>query len=383
MLSKNLYFDVRDIFRTPRLAFGLKKIWLFLKANLFGFTIYWLLTNFALLLNGVKIQNSIDKFGLYPSLFIVNDPSILSKIVFALGILIWFLAIIYACAAVSRLTIKQLRGVDSYTVADARKFVEEHRVPIIMSWISILGIILFFLIIALIFSLIGKIPIVGELIFVLLYIVFFLGTIFTLYTLIVFIVSFIYSPVIVATMEEDTMSTVFQSYSLTWSQPWRLIIYNLILLPTLWLSIHFLILVWITAYKSINILFGLNWLMGQKANNIIAWASDLVIPKTIIFHGKYNFVYGFENTILSLKDGVGLSVPEYFVGTVLAIIFFLLIAFIVSYGLSILSVGETIIFTILKKKSDNENLLESKDEDSFILALDEDITKETDVSNQG
>jgi hypothetical protein len=145
---------------------------------------------------------------------------------------------------------------------------------------------------------------------------------------------------------------------------------------------YFLKLVLIAAYKSISIIFGLNWLMGEKVRNIIAWASDLVIPTTALFHNKHNFVFKIQNTILSLKDGIELSITEFIAGTILVIIFFLLVTIIVSYGLSIISVGETIIFTILKKKSDNVNLMEREDKDFLELANDEYISKETEDFTQ-
>ena len=57
-----LYFDVRDIFRSPRLALSGKKIWIFLKANLFGFAIYWILSYIALLLSGTNFYNALNNF---------------------------------------------------------------------------------------------------------------------------------------------------------------------------------------------------------------------------------------------------------------------------------------------------------------------------------
>ena len=60
-------------------------------------------------------------------------------------------------------------------------------------------------------------------------------------------------------------------------------------------------------------------------------------------------------------------------GTIVAIILFILITSIVSYGLSIVSVGETIIFTIFKKKSNDENLL--------LRNEDDDESEEVDVDN--
>ena len=61
----------------------------------------------------------------------------------------------------------------------------------------------------------------------------------------------------------------------------------------------------------------------------------------------------------------GISNTEYIAGTIVAIVLFILLMSIVSYGLSILSVGETIMFTIFKKKSNDENLLYRSNEDDI------------------
>ncbi len=280
------------------------------------------------------------------------------------------MAILYACTGVARLTIQQLKGNDSYSVSDAQKFTKEYRVPVIMSSVSVVIIALFFVAIATIFGLLGKIPLLGEILFALLYVVYFFGAVFTIYTLIVFVVTLIYSPAIVATMEEDTMGTVFQSYSITWSQPWRIIVYNSVLLPVLGIGVYVLKLTLIAAYKFINLIFGTDWLMGEKVQNVVAWASDLVLPN-ITFFSNYQNLFAFaskENPIFpTLQDGVALPISEYFAGTLLAMVFFILLVILLSYGLSIFAVGQTLIFTILKKKSNDENLLERPDKDSIII----------------
>ena len=367
MEPMKLYFDFRDIFRSPRLALSVKKIWLFLKANLFGFAFYWILSYLAILLTGIGFSEAINKFGLYPCLYYTENISIISQILYWIGIAIWIISIFYACTAVSRITFRQLKGDDFYSVADARKFVKYHRYPIILSWISILLIAAFFSLGAVIFALIGKIPYVGELLFALLYLVYFFGSVFTVYTLIVFITSFIYSPAIVATMEEDTMGTVFQSYSISWSQPWRLVLYNLLLLPIVAIGIMVFKWFWFTGYKLINIIFGADWLMGTKLHNVVGWATNLVNPKI----NFCNFLRCTDSvgdavkhqSLLSVPDSLVLSSTEYVAGTIVAIILFILLMSIVSYGLSIFSVGETIMFTIFKKKSNDENLLLMDDED--------------------
>ena len=369
MEPMKLYFDVRDIFHSPRLALSVKKIWLFLRANLFGFAIYWIFSYIAFILAGNNFSDAINKFGLYPCIYCTENVSLTSHIIYWIGIAIWVVSIFFACTAVSRITYKQLKGDDFYSVADSRKFVKAHRYPIILSWVTILLIAAFFGLGAIIFALIGKIPFVGEILFALLYILYFFGSIFTVYTLIVFVTSFIYSPAIVATLEEDTMGTVFQSYSISWSQPWRLVLYNLLLLPIVVIGVTIFKWFWFAGYKLINIIFGADWLMGTKLHYIVGWATDLVNPQ----FGFYNFTCTFtsvgdtvtQQTLLSLQDEAVLSSTEYIAGTIIAIILFILLMSILSYSLSILSVGETIIFTILKKKSNDENLLYRSDEDDI------------------
>ena len=384
MEPMKLYFDVRDIFRSPRLALSGKKIWLFLKANLFGFAIYWIFSYGALLLGGTNFSNAVNTFGLYPCIYCAENAPLISYIIYWIGVAVWILSIFFACTAVSRITYKQLKGDDFYSVADARKFVKNHRYPIILSWVTILLIAVFFGLGAVVFALIGKIPFVGEIIFALFYILYFFGSVFTVYTLIVFITSLIYSPAIVATLEEDTMGTVFQSYSVTWSQPWRLVLYHLILLPIMIIGVTVFKWFWFAGYNLINIIFGADWLMSTKLHNIVGWATDLVNP-------QFNFCITshcgtvIPQTLLSLQDGAALSNTEYIAGTIVAIILFILLMSILSYGLSILSVGETIIFAIFKKKSNDENLLLRSDEDDISDAesdqnIDDDSEKEKEDS---
>lgn len=369
MEPMKLYFDVRDIFRSPRLALSGKKIWLFLKANLFGFAIYWIFSYVAFILGGANFSDAVNKFGLYPCIYCAENISLISYLIYWFGVAIWVISIFFACTAVSRITYKQLKGDDFYSVADARKFVKNHRYPIILSWVTILLIAIFFGVGAIIFALIGKIPFVGEILFALFYILYFFGSVFTVYTLIVFITSLIYSPAIVATLEEDTMGTVFQSYSVTWSQPWRLVLYHLILLPIVVIGITIFKWFWFAGYNLINIIFGADWLMGTKLHNIVGWATDLVNPQLDFCNfmqssASYCDIVN-QQALLSLQDGALLSNAEYIAGTIIAIILFILFMSIVSYGLSILSVGETIIFIIFKKKSNDENLLYHSDEDDI------------------
>ena len=50
---------------------------------------------------------------------------------------------------------------------------------------------------------------------------------------------------------------------------------------------------------------------------------------------------------------------------ILSCFLFIIVLAVASYGLSILSVSETLMYIIFKKKSDDDNLLDHKDEDEL------------------
>ena len=369
MERMKLYFDVRDIFRAPRLGLSGKKIWVFLSANLIGFTIYWILSYISLMSSGMSFTEAWNRFGLYPCLY-GTPANWWSWLIYWIGIIFWFYTIFLACTAVSRITFKQLKGNEFYSAGDSIHFVKKHWRPVILTPISLLLIIIFFVLMAIAFALVGKIPIIGELLFAIPYLFYFFGSVFTIYTAIVLLISLIYTPAIVGTYEDDTMGTVFQSYSITWSQPWRIVAYHFVLLPIMGLGFFIFKWFWFTGFKLINGVFGMNWLMGEKLGKIVSWATDVVTPSAV-----FNFPSNFHLSLGSLQLNVqpwefallydsNLSATEYLAGGILVFFFFILILSVFSYALSLLSVGETIMFVLFRNKSDAENLLERLNEDN-------------------
>ena len=139
----NLYFDFRDIFKAPRLALSGKKIWIFIVGNLAGYTLYWIFTYLSLAMSGISLSDAVGKYGLYPCLF-GNDASTLAWIIYVIGIEAWVIAIFMSCTAVSRVTLKQLKGNDFFSANDAWQYVYKHWHPVVFAPISVALIILFF-----------------------------------------------------------------------------------------------------------------------------------------------------------------------------------------------------------------------------------------------
>ena len=372
-----LYFDIRDIFRAPRLALSGKKIMIMLKGILIGYAAYWIFTTISFILCGYTLGDMWADYGLYPCLFTVGVTGgyipWYACAVYDIGIFLLIVSISLSCTQVSRVTYKQLKGDEFFSSTDACSYVKKHWQAVIMAPVSIALIITFFLFFSGIFALFGKIPYVGEFLFSIPYLFYFLGALFTIYTGIVFLISLIYSPAIVGVGEEDTMGTVFQSYSITWSQPWRVILYHISLLPVLVIGVHVFKWFMTTSFSLINAVFGCDWFMGDKLNRIVSNAYENIYPEFInqiclSFNAICTTACNSCCSCLSFipfNNGSDLSGTEVISSIILSCFLFIIVLAVVSYGLSILSVSETLMYIIFKKKSDDDNLLDHKDEDEL------------------
>ena len=195
--------------------------------------------------------------------------------------------------------------------------------------------------------------------------IYFIGSIFTIFTAIVLITAIVYNGSIIGTLEEDTMGTVFNSYSITWSQPWRMISYHLILIPLSYLATQIFTWSIYGSFKLINLVFGHEFLMGNKLTKIVGTATNYVWPKDIgiYLHGdNYSFFY---NLLIPKSQHYSLNGVECLAAIIVGFFLFIITLSIISYYFSIISVGETLMFSIYKQKSDGYNILKRKDEEEL------------------
>ena len=385
MSKYNLHFNYKDIFLAPRLALSPKKIWVFIIGNLSGYVIYWILSYLSLTISGIEINEAITEYGLFPCLY-GNSAPLVSWLIYYTGICIWLFFVLISCTAVSRITIKQLQGDNFYSVDDALDYVMKKWRSIVFTPISVIFIIITFVIIACVFALIGNIPIVGKLLFPLLYIFYFFGSIFTVFSLFVLIISLLFGPAIIGSYEEDTIGTVFHSYQITFNQPWRIITYQSILLTLAIIFINIFSWFYSVSFNLINQIFG--YFMGIKLENIMGYAVSIVDTSWISnnfstlkisieqeLFGTLTMATDMVEFILSLlvkfSSLILLALPNFSIesysgslsaietisGLLLSIPLIFLTLSVLSYGLAMLSVGETIIFIIFKKIMDEENIL--------------------------
>ena len=274
----NLYFDVRDIFRAPRLALSGKKIWTMMEATFVGYVIYCLFSYFALMAQGGALGELCENFGIIPPpvalqtvIMGIEATGWGATILSVMGILGGLICLVLGATAVARITYKQLKGDEFYSSRDAWKFVKKHWHAPVFTHLSIIIIAAFFVIMAIIFALIGKIPYLGELFFGIPYLLWFAGSVFVVYTMVVLMISTFFTHAIVGAMEEDTMGAVFQIYSITWSQIWRVLLYLPLIYGLVAIGTVVFYFFMTEGYNLVNSVFGKDWLMGDKLARMIGW----------------------------------------------------------------------------------------------------------------
>ncbi len=379
---EKLHLNFIDLFSAPRRALKGKKIVAHLLGLTAGYIPYLILAYLALLLGGESLSATWSTYGPYPFFPLTNGPlsGIFAWIVYSLAVVVWLVVTLLAATVVARITYRELKGDPFYSLTSGIAFMKRHWRTVVFSPLAVLLIIIFFLLMAVIMALIGKIPFLGEVVFVGLYPLYFTGAVFTIYCAVVLAVLILYLPAILAGNEDDALSNTFQSYAITWNQPWRIVTYSTLVAALTLVGATLFGWVITAGYHFISWVFGLPWLMGSKLGPVLAWAEQ------IVFNGySYVFTYvpGQLASLSPLTADINLAYLsgwEKFMGSLLAVLLMLIYGSVLAYGLSIISVGQSLSFIIFKFRTDNENLLEREEEDLDVECKEETIT--LDVEDQ-
>jgi len=364
---KKLKFDVRDVFLTPRLALSGKKIWVHLLGLAAGWLIYSVLAYVALLVNGQTLADIWKTYHFFPFLCCCGLPiAWYSWLIYAVGVLAWIIIFLLASVAVARITYKQMKGDEFFSSGDSFKYVKKHGIAAIMGPVSILLIIAFFVIMAIIAAWIAKWPVLDIIFLGLPYLLYFIISVFVVYTMVVFVVSLILAPAVVGTAEEDTMETVFQSYSTLWAQPWRLVLYEGIVGGLAAVATFIYGYAMILGYKFFNLIFGASWLMDGKMARVVEQASSYLFGiNSPVTEAVSRYFCICTPASLGMVRSLYLGTTDVITIVLVTVALFVIAGTVIAYGLANFSVGQALIYVVLRKKKDDEDLVERKDEDEL------------------
>ncbi|MFQ6003802.1 MAG: hypothetical protein ACE5KJ_08650, partial [Candidatus Zixiibacteriota bacterium] len=356
------YFDIRDIFRAPRLALSGKKILLQFMGLLIGYLGFLIFSYIAFLSAGSSFKETWEYHGLFP---MSGFPftAWYSWVIFGLGCLFALVCWLLASAMVGKVTYEQLKGDDFYSSKEALKFLKKNWSPVILTPFSLLAFIVFLVICGIIIGLLGKIPYVGEIGLGIFFLIpLFATALFLAYVIFIFIFSLLLIPAIVATTKEDTFETIVQTFSLIWNQAWRYFLYTA--LSGIMAKVGIFIFGYFSFRATQLIYSSCGIFMKEKLSDIFEEALSYITIPTHLLNYFSNIFPGinFRFHLPEIGPGIYLNWSGNISAFLIAISLILVIFMVISYGLATLSVGQTLTYIILRKKKDDENLLERKTE---------------------
>jgi hypothetical protein len=365
MLSLKL--DYRDLFRAPRLAFSLQRMWIVMAGVGLGWLIYAALTYLALLLAGGSLPDLWQRFGIYPSFYSVASAiPWYSWILYALGVVTLVLAFLLANTAHARAMYMSAKGEHFYSWRQSYAFAWRKLGVVIMTPVSLLLLILLFIAAEFVIGLLGRIPWAGELGMALFAPIWFFTGLLLMFFAIVLFYALILTPAIVATTDEDAFESIFQLFSLIWNQPWRILLYGLLSAFVALFSMGLFAFFCKQAVALTQILLsafvGSNF--ADLANNgmalVQAWTT--MGEETV-----FSLFRGFTPLIFFTQEFYYLPVQELarptvaVAGVLYAVSLLFLAGWVLSYGFATLSSATVLSYLSLRKRKDGINLLERKD----------------------
>ena len=354
------YFDFRDIFQVIRYGFSGRKIAVHFIGLGIAYLIYQLLVYLSLFVEGgTAAQDFWNTYALLPVLPFSNaELAQLTEIAMWIGVASFACIFFFASTVASKITIEQLRGDFFFSVGDAVTFLKGHWKSVLGAFIGLLLIQIFLALIPLSVAGLGKLPIVGKpwlaIASLFMPIGFFLGLLIA-FIAIVCCVSLLFVPAVVATTGADAFETIYQQFAIVWNTSWLTVCYEAMLFLIKLVFVPIWAFFCLTGFSIV--MFPVSFLHAEHTEHITASANIMLggaIEKLAML--PYANSFGVFNIDVTMKE------TSTFTTTVTAI--FLTITLLMGIGLviahlfSIASAGNTVIYTILRKKIDGHNLLD-------------------------
>jgi hypothetical protein len=268
---------------------------------------------------------------------------------------------------VARATYMLAKGNNFYTWRESYAFAFRKAGSVLLTPVSLAVLIGMVVVGALILGLLGKIPYAGELGISLFTVIWFFAALLLFFFAVILLVSIILVPSIIATTDEDAFEAVFQTFSLTWSQPWRLVIYEGVI------TLLSLFAMGLFAYAAKEAFIIMNALLSSfmcgDYINLMTNGQAMVQSWLLMIQNVVQSIYGdatpwiyFRHEFIPIPASelpLTVVISSYLYG--LSLLF--IMGWVFSYGVSTFTAGNTLLYVILRKKKDDENLLERVDKE--------------------
>ncbi len=361
-----LHFDFRDIFRAGRYGFDIKKILVHLFGLILAYLIYEILVYTSLfIVGGGAAKQFWETYALLPVCPLVNYAfEGITVGAMWLGIFILFVFFFLTSTMVSKITIQQLQGDHFFSMKASWGFVQQHWKAVLGTFVGLIVILMLLALIPIGVGLLGKIPTVGRVILmfasVLTPFAFFIGLLMA-YFLVVLGVSLFFAPSVVAAAESDTFETAYQHLAMVWNQPWRLLIYEVLLLGVKVICTPIWVIFCLTGF--VLAMQPIHFLIPTDMQHIM-WQADRWLGGSIDKFAALPYMDSFKifKVFDIVPEPTNLPITLNIAAIFMTLSLLFIVGLIIAYLLSIASTGNTLIYTILRRRVDGENLLEVEDD---------------------
>ena len=358
-----LYFNFRDIFRAGRYGFNPKKISVHLFGLVLAYLIYEILVYASLFIAGEsEVKQFWDVYALLPVCPLVDyafEDITIGAMWF--GIFILFVFFFLTSTMVSKITIEHLRGDHFFSITASWGFVRKHWKAVFGTLVGLIAILVILALIPICIGLVGKIPMVGRVILMLastlIPFAFFLGLLMA-YLLVGLGVSLFFAPSVVGAADSDAFETAYQHLAMLWNQPWRVFIYEFFLFGVKAICIP----IWgIFCLTGFALAMQPIYFLIPTDIQYIMWQTDRWLGGSIDKLGALPYMEHFKVFDIAPEPAnlpITLNIAAIFM--TLSLLF--IVGLVIAYLFSIASAGNTLIYTILRRRVDGVNLLEVEDD---------------------
>lgn len=349
-------FDVRDIPAAARYGLSARKLWIYVKAMLFGWACLFIFVNLGYLAAGASLSHVWDGGRLLPLPEGVFWESVPAVILLAVGLLLALIAMLRGSLKVARIAFEQTRGDDFYSGKDAEAFAKEHFKPVLITPLVLLVGIALAVLGGLILGLIATIPGgVGPVIAGIAAVPAWGLALLVVLGIVAFLASFCLVPAIVASTKGDTFESLFELFSTVTSQPWRLVLYGLVSLAVRLTGLVVFAAFSAAALKFVSLTMS-PFTGGDIFYDSVASGLRVLAPAVV---GAGSTIFSPVGAVASGPAWTGAG------GVFCAISGVLVFLTVASYWLSSCTSGWTLIYLALRHRKDGEDLLQRADDEEY------------------
>ncbi len=219
-------YDMRAVVVAAGKALSLKKIFAASFYLVIGYLLYTSVTYLALLYDGVSFEYIRQSYGFFPVRLFPFD-AVVAQILHVLGIGLAALCLSLAIMAVAAITFEELRGNVFFSSAKAVRLAFRRSPTLVIGYVSLAVLVAAIYLLGVVTGLIGRIPLLGDLIIGFFYIIpIFFTLLLTVFVIFVGCLGLLLLPVIIAAQKtRDLFDALLHLFSIVIRQPVRFLWY--------------------------------------------------------------------------------------------------------------------------------------------------------------